>query len=70
MDDDAADRQGDDEELQALSALYRGRWHITRTPSGLDAAREPGRGYHVAAMDAGELAESIAFAERHGALVR
>jgi|HubBroStandDraft_1064217.scaffolds.fasta_scaffold30796_3 hypothetical protein len=71
LSDTAPTGRSDDEEIAPLNAEYVGRWHVTRTPAGaLNAAREPGRGYHVVAMDAGELAESIAIAERDGALVR
>jgi hypothetical protein len=60
----------DDEEVAALCAEYADRWHVTRLPCGaLDAAREPRRGYHVQAADAGELAECIARADRRGSLV-
>ena len=59
-------------EVAALNVQYAGRWFVTRTLKAgyLDAAREPGRGYHVVAATPGELAESIAIAERDGALVR
>jgi hypothetical protein len=60
----------DDEEVTALCAQYADGWHVTRLPCGaLDAAREPGRAYHVQAGDARELAECIARAEHRGSLV-
>lgn len=60
----------DDEEIASLRAEYLGRWHFFRLPcQALVAAREPGRGYHIVATDAGELASHIARYEKEGSLV-
>lgn len=58
---------GADAEVTALNEEFAGRWHITRRASGdLDAACEPGRGYHVVAGSPDELRASLERAEANG----
>ncbi len=69
-----------DEEVAALNAEHRGRWHVARRLiraqgagrcSGyvLDAAREPQRRYHVIDNNADELRATLARIDENGSLV-
>ncbi len=67
---DATDA-GKDAEVTALNQEFVGRWHITRHPNGyLDAAREPGRGYHVLEAHPDAMRGTLAYIERKGSLIR
>ena len=68
-----------EDEVAALNAEHRGRWHVARRPicgpdasrcSGyvLDAAREPQRRYHVIDQDADELRAALARIDKNGSL--
>ena len=70
-----------DEEVAALNAEHRGRWHVARRQIRepgisrrpcyvLDAAREPERRYHVIEDDADALRVSLARIDQNGSLVR
>jgi|HubBroStandDraft_1064217.scaffolds.fasta_scaffold72546_2 hypothetical protein len=70
-----------EDEVAALNAEHRGRWHVARrqirSPEALrrpcyvlDAAREPQRRYHVLDDDVEELRISLARIEREGSLIR
>jgi hypothetical protein len=70
-----------DDEVAALNAEHRGRWHVARRqirgPEAarcrgyvLDAAREPQRRYHVIDDDdADELRATLARIDQNGSLV-
>jgi hypothetical protein len=57
----------DDAEVSALNEEFAGNWHITRRPTGdLDAAREPGRGYHVVETHALAMRATLSYIDRNG----
>jgi hypothetical protein len=57
----------EDAEVSGLNAEFAGLWYFRRRPDGgLDAAREPGRGYHVLDDDAEAMRATLALAERRG----
>jgi hypothetical protein len=56
-----------DAEVSALNQEFAGKWHFTRHLSGdLDAAREPGRAYHVLEAHPAAMRATLARVERNG----